>query len=42
MPENTRRYTIQVKNVAANRDVMFTAADWTKKELRIAVGQSRS
>jgi len=39
MPKNTRRYTIRVKDVAAKRDVMFTAADWTKEELRIAVGQ---
>jgi hypothetical protein len=36
--ERTRRYSIEIKD-AAGKTVIFTAADWTDDERRVAVAQ---
>jgi hypothetical protein len=40
MAENTRRYSIQIVDLAAGRDVIITVVDWTDEEKRVAVGRS--
>jgi len=35
---STRRYSIEIKD-PDNKSVVFTAADWTEEEKRIAVAQ---
>jgi hypothetical protein len=37
-PPATRRYSIEIKD-ADDKSVLFTAADWTDDEARIAVAQ---
>ena len=39
MTENTRRYSIQIVDIAAGQDVLFTVVDWTDEEKRAAVAQ---
>jgi hypothetical protein len=35
----TRRYSIEIKDVSTQRPVLFTAADWDDDDLRVAVAQ---
>jgi hypothetical protein len=37
--ERTRRYSIEIKNVATDKTVILTAADWTDEERRVAKAQ---
>jgi hypothetical protein len=39
MPE-TRRYSIEIKDVASGKAVMFTAVDWDAQDLRTAIAQN--
>jgi hypothetical protein len=38
-PEQTRRYTIEMTDVAAGKAVIFTAVDLTDEEKRVVVAQ---
>jgi len=38
-PPTTRRYSIEIKDVD-DKSVLFTAADWTDEEARLAVAQN--
>ena len=35
----TRRYSIEVKDIATGAPVMFTAVDWDAEEKRVALAQ---
>ena len=37
--EKTRRYSIEIKDTATQRPVLFMAADWDDEDLRVAVAQ---
>jgi len=39
MTEQTRRYSIRIFDIEADRDVIFTVVDWTDEEKRAAVAQ---
>lgn len=39
MPDDTRRYSIQIKDAATGDEVLFTAADWTDEERGVAIAQ---
>ena len=39
MPEQTRRYSIRIFDIEADRDVIYTVVDWTDEEKRAAVAQ---
>jgi hypothetical protein len=37
--ETTRRYSIEIRDTDNDKSVLFTAADWTDEERRVAVAQ---
>jgi hypothetical protein len=39
MPDETRRYSIQIMDVASGDEVLFAAADWTAEDKGIAITQ---
>jgi hypothetical protein len=39
MSDSVRRYSIEIKDIAADQSVLLTAADWTKEEVEAVIAQ---
>lgn len=39
MADDTRRYSVEIKDVATGEPVLLTAADWTREEVEAVIAQ---